>query len=132
MVSHMFVVLGTNIFYATKMIETKEEVNKRLGTRLQKLRKNAKLSQEKFAELCGCSSQTISGIETGYSFPSINLLFRICKALNTNCANLFNFYYEEIAPDKDDIEILVEYNKLNENKKAFILQMIKYLNKNEL
>lgn len=114
------------------MIETKAEFNKRFGARLKKLRQNTSLSQEKLAELCDCSSQTISGAETGYSFPSSKLLFKIANVLNVNFVDLFNFYYEEITPDKDDIEILVEYNKLNENKKAFILHMIKYLNKSEL
>ena len=42
----------------------------------------AKLTQEQLAEKCGCSPQTISGTETGYSFPSSNILFKIAEALD--------------------------------------------------
>ena len=49
------------------------------------------LTQEQLAEKCDCSAQTISGTETGYSFPSSKVLFNLSVALEVPLVYFFNF-----------------------------------------
>ena len=51
------------------MICNDKEIMKKFGENVKKYRMRLGYTQEKLAELCDCSSQTISGTETGYSFP---------------------------------------------------------------
>lgn len=52
-------------------------------------RKQKILSQEKLAELCNVSTSTIGCIESAHQNPSIDLVFRIAKALSIHPADLF-------------------------------------------
>lgn len=67
---------------------------KRFGERLKTLRKAYGLSQEKFAEKLGLSTNTISTIETGKSFIKYPTLKCICKALNIEPEELFRLENE--------------------------------------
>jgi len=46
-------------------------------------------SQEKLAEVCGVTRQTIGMIEAGNYNPSLNLCVAICRALNKTLNDLF-------------------------------------------
>ena len=61
------------------MIYNEKETMKKFGDNIKKYRNRLGLTQEKLAELCECSSQTISGTETGYSFPSSKVLFKLAE-----------------------------------------------------
>ena len=63
------------------MIYNEKETIKKFGENIKRYRTHLNLTQEKLAELCECSSQTISGTETGYSFPSSKVLFKLAEAL---------------------------------------------------
>lgn len=39
-------------------------------------------TQKEIAEFCHCSKQQINNLRTGYSLPSLDLLFYICKYLD--------------------------------------------------
>ncbi|MBL6988593.1 MAG: helix-turn-helix transcriptional regulator [Bacteriovoracaceae bacterium] len=62
-----------------------------------KLRNNIKLArvkagnftQQKLAQLVGCSRQTINSIESGKFNPSIELVLKLAKALDTQVEELF-------------------------------------------
>ena len=54
-----------------------------LGKRLKEIRKKKGLSQEQLAEMVGFeSSNSISNVENGYNYPSIQNLEKMLKALN--------------------------------------------------
>lgn len=74
---------------------TDKETMKKFGEKVKLYRKQAKLTQEQLAEKCDCSKQTISGTETGYSFPSSKVLFSLSKVLNVPLMYLFNFGEDE-------------------------------------
>ena len=56
---------------------------------LRKYRKNAKLTQEKLAELCNTDFRYIGQIETGRRCPSLEFIGKIASALNIAPYRLF-------------------------------------------
>jgi len=58
------------------------------GARLQKLRKEQSLSQEKLAELSGLHRTYISSLERGARNPTITTLYSISTALNIEISYL--------------------------------------------
>lgn len=71
------------------MPRTNLELAKQYGLKVREYRNKANLSQEKLAEICDCSSQTIWGIEKGYNSPSFNLMDAISKALDVPIVYFF-------------------------------------------
>jgi len=53
-----------------------------METRIKEYREKLGLSQEKLAELCGVTRQTIISLEQGRYNPSLLLASKITKALN--------------------------------------------------
>ena len=47
------------------------------------------LSQLELSGICECGKSTISGIESGKTFPSYDLIFRLADALEIHPADLF-------------------------------------------
>ncbi len=52
--------------------------------RIKKIRKEANMTQEKFAEKLGLKRQTIATYETGRSEPMDNIIVSICREFNVN------------------------------------------------
>lgn len=52
--------------------------------RIKQIRKEASLTQEKFAEKLGLKRQTIATYETGRSEPMDNIIISICREFNIN------------------------------------------------
>lgn len=70
---------------------------KKFGKRVKMFRLLNNLTQEQLAEKCDCSAQTISGIETGYSFPSSNILFKLAEILEVSPAEFFKFEADNLT-----------------------------------
>ena len=92
---------------------------------LKQTRKKRGLTQEKLAELVEVAPRHISFLETGRSFPSSDLIERICTVLNIKYADLFNFEEEfsrdeiinrlsTILPTLDDEKLKYLYKLANE------------------
>lgn len=47
------------------------------------------MSQLELSGICNCGKSTISGIESGKTFPSYDLIFRLAYALEIHPADLF-------------------------------------------
>lgn len=62
-----------------------------LALRLKELRKSRGLTQEKLAEMIGRDTKHISKLEIAGSYPSIETLERIAKALDVELKEIFNF-----------------------------------------
>lgn len=61
-----------------------------ISGRLVSLRESKDLSQDKLAKMAGIDRKTINRIENGHFSPSIDTLFRICKALKVKPADFIN------------------------------------------
>lgn len=83
-----------------------------LGKRIKELRKKKGLSQEQLAEKVGFeSSNSISNVENGYNYPSIQNLEKILNVLGTNFQSVFTFEQHQ-EPDV----LMLEINRiLNEH-----------------
>lgn len=60
------------------------------GTRLRHARLVKKMRLRDVADTVGCSESMMSKIECGKVMPSLNMLHRVAKALDTSIAALFN------------------------------------------
>jgi putative transcriptional regulator len=65
--------------------------DRRLGERIQKLRKNAGLKQHEVAEKVGLSPKYIQYIEAATRQPSLKTLYKIAAALKVKVKDIFSF-----------------------------------------
>jgi transcriptional regulator with XRE-family HTH domain len=63
-------------------METRKEILSSFGKRLQVIRTDMNLSQEKLAEIAGFDRTYISLLERGIRNPSLVNIFKLAKALN--------------------------------------------------
>lgn len=64
---------------------------KALGKKIQRLRKQKKLSQEELADMARISRVHMGYIEQGLRNPSLKVLTKISKVLGVNLPALFEF-----------------------------------------
>lgn len=96
-----------------------------LGKRIRELRKKKGLKQEQLAELVGLEPASISNIENGYNYPSIQNLEKITKTLDTNFVNIFKF--EQHKDSEDLIKEIVNILKNNPEKTKDYYKILKAL-----
>lgn len=90
--------------------------------RLKEVRKKRGYTQEELAELVDVAPRHISFIENAKSFPSADLIDRLCKSLKINYGELFKF--DESFSRKELIENLTEIiQKLDTDKLTYIYKM---------
>ena len=77
----------------------KNKILEQLGNNIQYLRKQKGYSQEEFAEKIGIATNTLSSIERGFAFMTVQTLEKICIELKVNPQELFIFYKEEDDTD---------------------------------
>ena len=104
--------------------DTKKEIMKKFGKKVRMYREMAQLTQEQLAEKCNCSIQTISGTETGYSFPSSTTLFKISEVLDT-LSYLFNFGTDSKINENEAYTIVSSlFSKLDKVQQDVILKVM--------
>lgn len=114
------------------MIYNEKETMKKFGENIKRYRTRLNLTQEKLAELCECSSQTISGTETGYSFPSSKVLFKLAESLHIPLMYLFNFGEDSVITDKENNEEIINIlENLSPANKRIAINLLKVLEKEE-
>lgn len=93
-----------------------------LGQRIQKLRKDKKITQEQLAEMVGIDPKNISRIEKGNNYPTAENLTSIAKALHVDIYELFVFNSIPLEQMKEEI-----INSLNNEKNILHLyQCLKF------
>lgn len=70
------------------------------GANVARLRKKKNMTQEELAEKLGVSSQTISNIEKGRSYPTFKNLEKISILLSENAIQLFGEVKEVVVLDE--------------------------------
>lgn len=63
----------------------------KLGKKINALRTDAELSQERLGEITGLDRTYISGIERGVRNPSLKNIEKLAKALGVKVSDLINF-----------------------------------------
>lgn len=90
-------------------------IKKQFGNNVQRYRKLKKLTQEKLAELVGLDPTSISSIETGKFFPTIDNVKKISEALDINLETLFHFE-DEFEEQKIYNEVVSIVEKFKSDK----------------
>ncbi len=75
------------------------DINQALGRVLTNYRKIAQISQEELAERAGIHRTYVSQIERGLKSPTLSVLFKISKSLNTTASCLI----AEVEETLDDL-----------------------------
>ena len=89
-----------------------------IGKKITVLRKNNKLSQEDLAEKLGVTRQTISKLELGQTYPSINQAKELSKIFNISLDELVN---------NDIKNLLVEKTSNTEKLAGIIINILKVI-----
>lgn len=55
---------------------------KKIGQRIQQVRKNRRMTQAELADICDCSVNHLSAVENGTNRPSMELIIKISSVLN--------------------------------------------------
>lgn len=77
----------------------------KFSEKLQKLRKENKLSQEQLADMLDVSRQAVSKWESGQTYPEMDKLLALCKIFKCSLDDLTNDEVKEIKN--------TEKNKIN-------------------
>ena len=94
------------------------------GSKIQKLRKNHGLSQERLAEILKINRNYLSRIETGKSEPSISVLKSIAEYFRVDVTTLINIQTNG-SNSKEKIEAIVEGCKyLVDDDLDFLIRVI--------
>ncbi len=97
-----------------------DTVKKKIGNNVRRLRQAKGLKQSELAELVGVEDKTISRIEVGGNYPSLDLLVRMSTALECDLTEFVNINdrivdsLNEIS--MSDIEIVKKFVSVIEKK----------------
>lgn len=95
-----------------------------LGSRIKELRKAKLLSQEQLSEKINIDSKHLSRIEVGNSYPSMDTLDNIAKALCIEIKDFFEFAHDATTKQvKNDITKLIQ--EANDNQLKIILKILR-------
>lgn len=108
---------GNSIYYTIKKSVLGND-NMEIGKKITDLRKNNKLSQEDLAEKLGVTRQTISKLELGQTYSSINQAKELSKIFNISLDELVN---------NDIKNLLVEKTSNTEKLAGIIINILKVI-----
>lgn len=103
--------------------DKKKEIAQKIGKRIYSLRKENKLSREKFAEICDLSSQHVYYMERGEFLPGCITILDICNNFSITPSQLlidcldtdYNLFGETIKQD---------FNKLSSKDQKFLQNLM--------
>ena len=99
------------------------DLKKKLGARIQEIRKSKKMTQEKLAELINLETPNLSNIERGKKFMTADTLEKIIRVLNVKEKELFDF--EHIMPsDELKAQIHSKIDTLSQKELEYIFKTI--------
>lgn len=101
-------------------------IDKRIGKRIKQSRERLGLTQEQFAEKTGLTTNYISTLERGASFPRCEKLITILNALEVSADEIFCDVLTHSIPHKASVlsEVL---NDLPPESRIRILDLLEFL-----
>lgn len=79
----------------------------KIGLFIKNIRLNNNLSQQKFADMLGVTSQAVSKWENGKNIPDISVMQDISKKFNVNIEELLNGEYNKTKENKLDKRVTI-------------------------
>jgi transcriptional regulator with XRE-family HTH domain len=109
-----------------------------LGTKLKKLRKEKKITQNKLSEKLGLSPRYIAKVEVGMANPSMEIFKKLADFFQVPVEYLVSENEDPntlsaIIRNKDVLEAFVEVDQMNNEDQKTILQVIRaFATKNKM
>lgn len=97
---------------------------KLFGLKIKEVRKKSGLTQEKFCEQIGIEPTSLSNIENGKSFPSMQTILTIFKVFNVSPQDFFEVDYLQKS-EKLEEEIIDIIKKQPSERKKILYRIIK-------
>ena len=108
------------------MITMKTEISQKLGKRIKYLRLQKGFSQEKLAEAINIATTSLSYIETGRGFMTLDTLEKLAKALNVDLYEIFQFTTIETNENMYNyISSKLDTIKNNDEKISMVYHIVK-------
>ncbi len=102
----------------------KTPTRKLLGSRIKELRNARRLSQDQLSEKVGIDAKHLSRIEVGGSYPSLDTLEKIVRALGVEIKDVFEFAHKDADRDvKENIRKLIA--EADDSKLRLILKVLR-------
>lgn len=95
-----------------------------IGKKFKEIRKNARITQDAFSELLGLETSSLSNIETGKSYPSMQTVINVIKKFNVDPTDIFDYEYFNNEQYLEN-EINNTIKKLDYKKKQILYKIIK-------
>ncbi|HJA42063.1 MAG TPA: helix-turn-helix transcriptional regulator [Firmicutes bacterium] len=111
-------------------LESKKNLDIKIGTVFKKVRKSLGLTQEQVAERLDLASRYISDIERNKVKGSIDTLIGLCNVYNITPTFVLKEYLSNYNEDSMEPSLL-GYYKLSEHDKKIISDLIEIMNKNK-
>ncbi|MBR1425085.1 helix-turn-helix transcriptional regulator [bacterium] len=106
----------------------KTEINKKLGKRIQYLRQQRGLSQEKLAESIDIATTSLSYVETGRGFMTLATLEKLARVLKVELYEIFRFNSVETNEEMFDYILKkVDLLKYDDEKLERMYNLVKVL-----
>jgi transcriptional regulator with XRE-family HTH domain len=105
---------------------------KLLGKNIAKRRKELKLKQYEVCERADINEKYLSCIETARSIPSLDVLMKVCDALETTPNQLLLPSVVEIEKSKTDDVLVGKFNSLSPKGQHLCLEFLDWLKDNDL
>ncbi len=102
------------------------DFKKQLGRKIKELRSSMKLTQEDFCNKIQIEIPTLSNIERGKSYPTLQTLKTIIDSFNIEPNEIFDFNY--LIDEKDiDENIFKMYNSFSIKEKQYLYRLVKFI-----
>lgn len=97
---------------------TNDDIQKRLGENVKRIRKELKLTQFQLAEIADLSEETVKNIELSRCWTSDKNLAKLTKALNVDIHTLFLPVPSSFNEDSNATSVIK--NAISENLKKYV------------
>lgn len=104
---------------------------KEVGRRIAKRRKELRLKQSEVNELADLSDKYLSNIETGKSIPSIDVLMRICEAIQTTPDNILIGSTKSVVSSEKSKIFLEKFSMLSEKNQKLVIHFMDWIAEEE-
>lgn len=95
-----------------------------IGKKIKEIRKKNNLTQENFCEQIGIEPSSLSNIENGKSYPSIQTVLKVFKEFNITPDKFFDCEYYKNDNELED-EIIEIIKKQSGERKQILYRIIK-------
>lgn len=95
------------------------------GKRIKELRVERGLSQERVALNAGITPAYLGLVERGQRNATVNIVERICAAMNVTLRDFFAESNDDTSLDTIDKQVLAQLNGLSKEEKQACLQLLK-------